>query len=172
VPVLVLSGRADLRTPLELATRVAAAYPRGTLLDVPNVGHSVLGSDRSGCALRGLQTFLAGGAPAPCTGPPPVTAGRYLPASARGLSAKQVARLTVEGLLHDLAATRLAAGQRARYELVGLRDGGATVRRGRLKLDGVSWFRGVRVSGTVSAKTGRGRVAVRGPGRRVRTVQL
>ncbi len=54
VPVLVLSGRADLRTPLELATRVAATYPRATLLDVPHVGHSVLTSDESRCAVRGL----------------------------------------------------------------------------------------------------------------------
>lgn len=172
VPVLVLSGRADLRTPLELATRVAAAYPRATVLDVPHVGHSVISADRSGCAVRGLQAFLSGAAPAPCTAAPTVPAARYLPASARGLSAKEAARLTVEALLHDLAATRVAAGPRPRYELLGLRGGDANVRKGRLTLRRVAWFRGVRVSGSVSAKTGKGRVTVHGPGKQRRTVRL
>lgn len=172
VPVLVLSGRADLRTPLELATRVAAAYPRATLLDVPHVGHSVISADRSGCAVRGLKTFLSGAAPAPCTAAPTVPAARYLPASARGLSARQAARDTVDALLHDLVATRAAAGQRARYELLGLRGGDATVRKGRLTMSRVSWFRGVRVTGSVSAKTGKGRVTVTGPGKQRRTVRL
>ena len=35
IPVLVLSGRDDLTTPLEAAQRVAAAYPRATLIDIP-----------------------------------------------------------------------------------------------------------------------------------------
>ncbi|RKQ86266.1 pimeloyl-ACP methyl ester carboxylesterase [Solirubrobacter pauli] len=172
VPVLVLSGRADLRTPLELATRVAADYPRATLLDVPHVGHSVISADRSGCAVRGLETFLNGAAPAPCTAAAAVPAARYLPASARGLSARQAARSTVDALLHDLVATRVVAGRRARYELLGLRGGEATVRNGRLTLSRVAWFRGVRVTGSVSAKTGKGRVTVTGPGKQRRTVRL
>ena len=59
VPVLVLSGRDDLRTPLEQAQRVAAAYPRATVLDVPHVGHSVLTA--SSCARAAVAAFLAGG---------------------------------------------------------------------------------------------------------------
>ena len=53
VPVLVLCGRADLRTPLEDARRTAAQYPNASVLAVPGVGHSVLSTDLSGCAVRG-----------------------------------------------------------------------------------------------------------------------
>ena len=35
VPVLVISGRADLRTPLESARRTAAQYPNATILGSP-----------------------------------------------------------------------------------------------------------------------------------------
>lgn len=173
VPVLVLSGRADLRTPLELATRVAAAYPRATLLDVPHVGHSVLSADRSNCAVNGLRTFLAGAAPAPCTAvPAPVTAAGYQPASAQGMSPAEAARGTVDGVLHDLAAVKYTAGRQSAYSLTGLRGGVAVAKGGRVTLRRIAWFRGVRVSGKVSAKTGKGRVTVTGLGRRTQTVKL
>jgi hypothetical protein len=171
VPVLVLVGRADLRTSLELAQQVAAAYPRATLLDVPHVGHSVLTTDASECAVRGLAAFLAGRTPQRCTGKPALRAGRYLPASARGMTARAVARHTVEGVLHDLEASRLLFGQRRRYELLGLRAGWTDARGGRVRLVGVSWFLGVRVSGTVTA-AGRGRVTVSGLAAAPRTVRL
>jgi hypothetical protein len=161
VPVLVIAGRADVRTPLELATRVAATYPRATLLDVPHVGHSVLTTDTSGCALRGLTAFLAQRPPERCATEPPLPAGRYLPTSARGMNAATVARYTVEGVLHDLQASKLQFGKRPRYELWGLRGGWADVRRGRVKLHEVSWFRGVTVSGTITVK-GKGLVTVEG----------
>ncbi|HEV2813772.1 MAG TPA: alpha/beta fold hydrolase [Solirubrobacteraceae bacterium] len=60
VPVLVLAGREDLRTPLEDQRRLAAQFPAAQVLPVPGVGHSVLGSDLSGCAMRGVRRFLAG----------------------------------------------------------------------------------------------------------------
>jgi pimeloyl-ACP methyl ester carboxylesterase len=163
VPVLVIAGRADVRTPLELATQVAATYPRATLLDVPQVGHSVLTTDASGCALRGLSAFLAQRAPERCAPKPPLPAGRYLPPSARGMTVATIARYTVEGVLHDLHASRLQFGKRPRYELWGLRGGWADVRRGRIKLHDVSWFRGFTVSGTITVK-GKGRLTVEGPG--------
>ena len=165
VPVLVVSGRADLRTPLELAQRVAGAYPRATLLDVPHVGHSVFIADGSGCALRGLSAFLRGGAPVRCTAPPELPAARYLPASARGLTAAAAARYTVEGVLHDAVA---ASDDR---RLSGLRGGSAVVTRRHVTLRRVQWFRGVRVSGRVSRK-GKGRVTVGGLGGPTRTVEL
>ena len=52
VPVLMLSGAADLRTPAEDAAAVAARFPRATKLTIPFAGHSVIGSDQSGCAQR------------------------------------------------------------------------------------------------------------------------
>ena len=60
VPVLVLSGRQDLRTPLESARRTAQQYPNAKLIAVPGAGRSVLSTDGSGCALAGLTTFLEG----------------------------------------------------------------------------------------------------------------
>ncbi len=58
--MLVLSGRDDLRTPLEDARRTAAQYPNAKLLAVPSVGHSVLTSDFCRCALNGMVAFLRG----------------------------------------------------------------------------------------------------------------
>ena len=65
--MLVLSGRADLRTPLEDARRTAAQYPNAKLLAVPGVGHSVLGTDVSGCAVKGMIAFLRAQTIAPCS---------------------------------------------------------------------------------------------------------
>ncbi|HEX5619605.1 MAG TPA: alpha/beta fold hydrolase [Solirubrobacteraceae bacterium] len=60
VPVLLLSGSQDLRTPTEDARRVAALFPRARALTVRRVGHSVLATDLSGCAVAATGRFLAG----------------------------------------------------------------------------------------------------------------
>lgn len=60
VPILMLSGAEDLRTPVEEAQRLAAATPTARLLVVPRVGHSVVFGDTSGCALRAARDFLLG----------------------------------------------------------------------------------------------------------------
>ena len=59
MPVLVLAGRQDLRTPLEGAREVAARFPRARLVAVPGTGHDVLGSDLSSCAQRALRAFFS-----------------------------------------------------------------------------------------------------------------
>lgn len=56
VPALVLEGREDIRTPLEVGRRVAARFPRGRLLEVPKAGHVTLGHP---CAQRALRAFFA-----------------------------------------------------------------------------------------------------------------
>ena len=61
VPTLILSGEQDLRTPTANARAVAAQIPDAQLLLVPYTGHSVLGSDFSGCAELAVQAFFAGG---------------------------------------------------------------------------------------------------------------
>jgi pimeloyl-ACP methyl ester carboxylesterase len=63
VPVLVLSGDLDIRTPTSDAVAVANRFRQGHVLVVPGVGHSVLTSDTSGCALKAVQQWLAGGTP-------------------------------------------------------------------------------------------------------------
>jgi pimeloyl-ACP methyl ester carboxylesterase len=68
VPTLILSGVEDLRTPTANAREVAALIPGSHLLVVPGVGHSVLGSDFSGCASRALQALFKPRPIKPCTG--------------------------------------------------------------------------------------------------------
>lgn len=69
VPALILSGRDDLRTPLEGARELAAELPRARLVTVTGVGHDVLGSDVTGCARKALRAFFAGAAaPVACRG--------------------------------------------------------------------------------------------------------
>lgn len=72
VPVLVIGGREDLRTPLEDQRRAAAQFPSAHVLSVPGVGHSALVNDASGCALRGLRLFLAGQPVPKCPGRVPL----------------------------------------------------------------------------------------------------
>jgi len=63
VPVLVLAGERDLRTPASNAAAIAARFPQGRLVTVPGVGHSVLGTDLTGCAQNAVEVWLAGGVP-------------------------------------------------------------------------------------------------------------
>jgi pimeloyl-ACP methyl ester carboxylesterase len=58
VPVLLIEGEDDLRTPVENAVRVARQFPRARLVVAPATGHSAIGSDFSGCALRAFARFV------------------------------------------------------------------------------------------------------------------
>ena len=69
VPVLMLSGQMDLRTPNETARSAAADWPHAQVLTIPNTGHSVLTADFSGCAIGAARRFLRGrSVPARCRG--------------------------------------------------------------------------------------------------------
>jgi pimeloyl-ACP methyl ester carboxylesterase len=57
LPTLIVSGMDDLRTPVEDAAALAATSPQARLLEVPDLGHSVISS--SGCARRALVRFIA-----------------------------------------------------------------------------------------------------------------
>lgn len=63
-PTVVLSGERDLRTPRGIADRIARLAPRGLLVDVPGVGHSILDAHPllalavSEAAGRGRQDLL------------------------------------------------------------------------------------------------------------------
>jgi pimeloyl-ACP methyl ester carboxylesterase len=63
VPVLVFAGERDLRTPATNAAAIAASFPQGRLVTVPGVGHSVLGTDFTGCAQTAVSIWLSGGVP-------------------------------------------------------------------------------------------------------------
>jgi pimeloyl-ACP methyl ester carboxylesterase len=66
VPTLLLSGAQDLRTPTANARRIAAEIPDAQLMVVPFTGHSVIGSDFSGCAAAAVTAFFVGPPVQPC----------------------------------------------------------------------------------------------------------
>jgi len=87
VPVLVLSGDRDMRTPTAGARAVAARFPHAQVLVVPGVGHSVLTTDYSLCAFRGVQAWLKGATPKQCRRVPPLmTPLARFPASVGGVA--------------------------------------------------------------------------------------
>ena len=75
VPTLILSGAQDLRTPTSGALRLAALIPDAQVEVVPFTGHSVLGSDLSGCAEGAVAAFFAGAVVQPCA----ASADRFAP---------------------------------------------------------------------------------------------
>jgi pimeloyl-ACP methyl ester carboxylesterase len=58
MPVLLINGDRDLSTPLEWAKEQAARTPRGTLVVIPGMGHSIQGRNAAGDAAVGR--FLLG----------------------------------------------------------------------------------------------------------------
>jgi pimeloyl-ACP methyl ester carboxylesterase len=62
VPTLALDGNLDLRTPISWAQRAITGDPSAQLVQIPNTGHSVIGTDLSGCALSLAKRFLIFGA--------------------------------------------------------------------------------------------------------------
>jgi pimeloyl-ACP methyl ester carboxylesterase len=178
VPVLLLGGEDDLRTPIESARRVALQFPRAALVEVPATGHSVLGADTSGCAMRAFARFFRGTAvPTRCArlrravpvSPPPPTSLREV-APLRGvrgrtlaavwLTLRDVAEDSVTQVIVDEHDADLARGG-------GLRGGSYRIRgRGTLVLRGVSFVPGVRLRGKVArfaTRRQRGRIRVSGP---------
>lgn len=65
VPLMILSGSADLRTPTENALALKALSPNARLLVVPGEGHSVI-SGASGCVGDHLTAFVTGAAAPDC----------------------------------------------------------------------------------------------------------
>ncbi len=119
VPVLAVSGGLDLRTPTAGAASVVARFPRGHLLVVPGVGHSVLTSDPSGCAQGAVRAWILGHTlPAKCGRAKPfVTALAAFPrAASKRLDARQT-RALVAKTVHEAEAAWLmavASGRQAR----------------------------------------------------------
>lgn len=173
MPTLVLSGNQDLRTPPADAAALAATSPTVQVLNVPDTGHSVLGSDPTTCALSALTSFLDGQPITPCSQSArsrltidplaplslaDLPAGDGLPANvARTWRAVQ---LTTSDLLHRLLWASLT---RQGISVGGLRAGRAVISikkhaTGKLTLDGYSYIPGVALTTTHPARK---RVAVR-----------
>jgi pimeloyl-ACP methyl ester carboxylesterase len=189
VPVLLLGGEDDLRTPLENARRTAGQFPHARLVVARATGHSVLGSDFSGCALRAFARFVQlrpvpAGCPRvrrafPPTPPPPrrldaVTRlrgtsgvrGRVL--AAVKLTLRDVAEDSITELIFDPGDPDIARGG-------GLRDGRYRIDGDNtLELRGVAFVPGVRITGRLrdfGQRRQRGMLRVSGragPGGRLR----
>jgi pimeloyl-ACP methyl ester carboxylesterase len=159
VPVLVLVGEDDLRTPLEEAVALTQGLPRATIVAVPRQGHSVLTQQE--CAQAAVARFLAD-APLeqPCSPDDdsilPRTPVQPIPVSldelpeAPGVAGLAGRTLTaVERTLFDAFLTFLC-----NKKVAGLRGGAIESLHGCsgppvLELARTSLIRGVEVSGTV-----------------------
>ncbi|HEY8583671.1 MAG TPA: alpha/beta hydrolase [Capillimicrobium sp.] len=163
VPALLLAGREDTRTPLEVAQRVAARLPRGALVEVPKTGHAVLGQQP--CARRAVARFFAGRP----VGEPCRAAQRAVavsPAAPRALTAlapgEAGLRRATALTLADLAQLR-ASGFGLERE-GGLRAGWYAAGAEHVRLRGFSFVEGVALSGRLRldrAGAARGQVQVR-----------
>jgi pimeloyl-ACP methyl ester carboxylesterase len=168
VPTLILSGAQDLRTPTANARSVAALIPGAQLLVVPFTGHSVLGSDFSGCAERAVGAFFAGTPVQPCGptqdvfSPTPITPTKlayiHPPAVLRG-KAGQTLTAVLDTIL-DLNRQVIGATLQANAELPigssfgGLRGGYARLESSKVVLHELSFVSGVRLSGVFPVKEG------------------
>jgi pimeloyl-ACP methyl ester carboxylesterase len=160
LPALLVSGQDDLRTPLEGAQKLAALLPRSTLVSVPGTGHSVYGSDLTGCSGRALAAFFRGRkVAATCRrgqgrirpdGPIPASLAEVKPAAApvkRGRTVSAAA-LTVFDVLEQAADSLLSSP----FGIIrggGLRGGSFHETSNSVRLRGVVFLRGVIVSGDV-----------------------
>ena len=183
VPVLVLSGRSDLRTPAEDARRIAAQYPHARVLSVPGVGHSVLTTDTSGCALKGVVAFVRGHSVASCHGGGlDLGAVEYQPATPEALARTRLPgragrtltgiRLTIQNVALDTLLGLALGGPSHTVRLPGLRAGHTTIKGDRIILQGVESFRGLSISGFIDSKRQVGRLAVSGPAASAGTLVL
>jgi len=173
IPSLILSGAEDLRTPTAGAREVAAAIPGSHLLVVPMVGHSVLGSDPSGCAERALQALFRGRPIVACLRratplrlrpepAPPRRLGRI--SSARGYSGLtgrtiHALGLTIGDLSRQLALVLEASiGSEDLLSLTALRTGGlrsgwAQLGAGGVSFHDYSFVPGMTISGAIRAES-------------------
>jgi pimeloyl-ACP methyl ester carboxylesterase len=173
VPTLILSGAQDLRTPSSGAEAVAARIPGSQLLVVPFTGHSVLGSDFSGCAQAAVRAFFSAAvpgaavqacragadpfAPTPIT---PTTLGRVKPIA--GLHGRPGATLavvleTIVDLERQVVGATLQAEQRlpSGSGFGGLRGGYARITSSSLRLHRFSFVPGVELTATFPIARGR-----------------
>jgi pimeloyl-ACP methyl ester carboxylesterase len=180
VPVLMVEGEDDLRTPLENAQRTAALFPRARLFVVPATGHSAIGSDFSGCAQRAFARFVQRRPvgprcrrlprPFPPEPPPPrrladvprlagTTGLRGRTLAAVKLTLRDVIEDSITALILDPSVSDIARGG-------GLRAGRYRIDfENTLVLDGVAFVPGVTLTGRLEhflTRRQRGRLRVGG----------
>jgi pimeloyl-ACP methyl ester carboxylesterase len=159
VPVLVLAGDRDIRTPAAAGAAIAARFPQGHLVVVPGAGHSVL--NHSDCAAAATRGWLNGAVPpATCTtyrlAVPPLGTWRRsvaaMPPVARvgGLHGRTLAALVQT--LHEAEDVWLLT-RRQQPTLVGVAGGRVTpYPNGVIRLQAYSALAGLAVTGTIKLK--------------------
>jgi pimeloyl-ACP methyl ester carboxylesterase len=177
VPTLIISGEADLRTPLADAQTAAADIAGAQLLEVPHTGHSVLGSDFTTCSHNAIVAFFAGSAVTQCAAdqnpfppspafPARLAAAGHLPdLGGRAGATAQAVRRTIGDLHEEIAGAIIAGNLHPGARFGGLRGGDALVTRSGLVLHGIAFVPGVLVSGVAPVIAGDGPdlLTVRGP---------
>jgi pimeloyl-ACP methyl ester carboxylesterase len=180
VPTLILSGAQDLRTPTSGAEQVAALIPDAQVEVVPFTGHSVVGSDLTGCATKALSAFFSGQPVTPCTSthdalaPTPITptrlAGVHAPAGLGGRPGQTV--VAVIDTLVDLNRQVIAATLQAQTQLPsgasfgGLHGGYARLNPSKVVLKNLCFVPGVRLSGSFPLRHGQlvsSEISISGP---------
>ena len=186
VPVLLVEGADDLRTPVGNAQQAAQPFPRAQVVVAPDTGHSAIGSDFYGCAQRAFARFIQrrrapSGCPRrahafPAEPPPPRRLSSVLPlpgtpgsgTGARGDQAHAPRRGE-----DSLTALVFGGGETDRARGGGLRAGHYSIGSdGTAKLHGVAFVPGVTVTGRIERFLDRRRVrppADRRPGRSARS---
>ncbi len=168
VPTLILSGAQDLRTPTSFARQVAAQIPDAQVEVVPFTGHSVVGSDLTGCAARALQAFFTGAPVASCAtatdkfAPTPITPTRlayiHPPSSLRGRAGQTLIAVldTIVDLNRQVISATLQANQQlpSGSSFGGLRGGYARLTSSSLLLRRFSFVPGVELNGSFPLKNG------------------
>lgn len=174
VPTLLLEGAGDVRTPISDGATVAARIAGARLVTVPYTGHSVVGSDLSGCAQAAVAAFLAGTPVAACDPAkgrlftPVRIAPRSLNAVGTGSKALQTitaAVRTVSDVARQFIGDAITAGRATRSgdRVAGLRAGSAVARSNGTRLRSVQYVPGVAVSGFVPESANRSfRLTIRG----------
>jgi pimeloyl-ACP methyl ester carboxylesterase len=162
VPVLVLEGEEDLRTPVEAGRAIAERFPHATLVTVPKAAHAVLGQPGARCAETVVRRWFAGrplGAQ-PCAGAH--RGVRVLPKAPASLAAVKPARGSAGKVGRTLAAAQLTLADLEREQgqaaaLLdhprggGLRSGRWYARGGSLILRDFSFVPGVALSGRIGS---------------------
>jgi pimeloyl-ACP methyl ester carboxylesterase len=168
VPTLILSGAQDLRTPTASAESVAARIPGAQLVIVPYTGHSVLGTDFSGCAQTALKDFFSSETAQRCGtihnpfGPTPITPSRLTavkPVGGLAGTAGSTLAVVLDTIL-DLERQVVGATLQADQELPsgssfgGLRGGYAQITSSALRLHRLSFVNGVQITGSFQVVRG------------------
>jgi len=152
---------------------VAARIPGAQVVVVPYTGHSVLGTDFSGCAQAAVKAFFSSETASPCAvthnpfGPTPVTPTKLaLVKAVAGLAGRAGSTLAaVLDTIIDLERQVVGATLQADQELPsgssfgGLRGGFAQISSTALRLHKLSFVNGVQLSGSFRVEHGRLRPA-------------